>query len=165
MLYLYIMKRFDALPFLFLILVPACNSKSEKANYSGLTLSDRLIDVLGKNGVTEYSHNLILKDFDPDLYSENDLIRFADKYLDTVLTNKPVSSITICKPFKLERHYDSRDIGPIRDHAIISFDYDPYSEESHDLPHIHGITLWLNGKPVNVSPLDRDERMKELKNN
>ena len=110
-----------------------------------------------------YSHNLILQDFNPDLYSENDLIWLADKYLDTVTVNKPIFSITICKPFKMERHYDSRDIGPVREHAIISFDYETDSMGGK-LSNLEELTLWQDGKPIRIGPINRDKRRERLRN-
>lgn len=103
-----------------------------------------------------------MKNFNPDFYSENNLIAFADKYIDTVSTGKPLFSITICKPFKLGRQYDSRDIGPIRDHAIISINYNSLDMGPDQLPTITGMIVWVDGRPVEISPLDKNERLKTL---
>jgi hypothetical protein len=141
-----------------------CSNNLPEKKYSKLEISDRLIEQYGSTETgTGYSHNLILKNFNPDLYTENNLIAFGDNYIDTVSTGKPIFSITICKPFELEKQYDSRDIGPIRDHAIISINYNSYDPELDRLPIITGMILWIDGKPIEISPLDKDERQKTLK--
>ena len=93
---------------------------------------------------------------------ENDLIALADNYIDTVTNGKPISSITICKPCKLSEYHDSRAIEPIRDNAIISVDYEPYDSTFDRLPIIAGIDVWVDSKPVHISPFDKDERLKGL---
>jgi hypothetical protein len=62
----------------------------------------------------------------------------------------------------LSEYHDSRAIGPIRDHAIVSIDYYSYDPTFDRLPIIKGMTLWIDGKPIFNSPFDKDERLKDL---
>lgn len=159
------MKTYPILTLFLLLVLTNCSNRSSTTTYSELKIADRFTEqysetVNNKTKVT-YEHNLILQDFNPDLYAENDLISLADKYLDTVAANKPIFSITICKPFKLERYYDSRDVGHVRDHAIISFEYDTDSTGGK-LPNLKELTLWQDGKPIQIAPINLDERRRKL---
>lgn len=71
----------------------SCSDKSSDGKYSKLEIADRLIEQYGSSETgVKFSHNLILKKFDPDLCSrctENDLIALADNYIDTVTMVNP----------------------------------------------------------------------------
>jgi hypothetical protein len=57
----------------------SCSYKPSDAKYSKLEIFDRLIEQYGSSETgVKFSHNLILKNFNPDLGTVNNLIAFAD---------------------------------------------------------------------------------------
>jgi hypothetical protein len=116
---------------------------------------------VGDKRVDMAYHYLILKEYnEADNSSWNNFIEFADSYRDTVALAIPLSSITICKPYKITTNLAGGEgWDEFTEHQILTINYS-HQTMHETLADISGLTFWKNGEPYSVNLLT-DERLKQ----
>jgi hypothetical protein len=113
------------------------------------------------NDVCGYTHFLMLSSYLDSCFNEYDFVFIADKYLDTVKTNTPVSSIQIVKQFEFNPENDSRDMDPLNENSIVRIGYTD-STMNLKVPKIDYITVWTNGIRKTISYIESNYRKKHM---
>jgi hypothetical protein len=153
--------------FYVLILFLSCRNQSEDKVLEPIELQiDQVFKTGGSMGVGNKhvdmaDHYLILKEYNEEDASRwSDFVQFADNYRDTVQTTLPLSSITICRPYKITTNLaggEGRD--EFNDHLLLTINYSHQTMHAK-LADIEGLTIWQKGQPYSVNLLTNQRKKK-----
>jgi hypothetical protein len=149
-------------------LLLSCQNHSEDKVRQPITLQ---IDQVYKTGgsmavgdkhVDMAYHYLILKEYNEvGASSWSNFIELADSYRDTTQSTLPLSSITICKPYKITTNLAGGEgWDEFTEHLMLTINYS-HQTMHEKLADISGLTFWQDGEPYSVELLTK-ERIKKL---
>jgi hypothetical protein len=129
--------------------------------YKPLELRRIYTQMRGMNGMNGYTHFVVAENYRED--EDNFLVKYADEYLDTCKSQLPVWEIIFCKPFDFSPTYDSQDLEPLFNHALVSIGYLPDTVQ-RKFPDIESVSFWKNGKRsyIQLNTIERRNRKNEL---
>jgi len=109
-----------------------------------------------------YVHTLMLNSYSDSCFNEINFVGIADRYLDSVRQQLPISEIVFVRPFDFRPTYDSGDNDPLNDNSIVEISYlqDTIKKE---LPIVDGVSFWVNGDKKTIDNMDLVHRLETKK--
>lgn len=109
-----------------------------------------------------YTHYLQLSFYDDSQFNEYDFINLADKYLDSVKTHLPVSSIEFCRPFEFHNIGGSENDEQLTNNAIVSIYY-YWPSKQEKVPEIYSVSIWNKGQRKDLREISLKSRRQTMK--
>jgi hypothetical protein len=107
----------------------------------------------------------MIKNFDDRCFilgGSYDFVRIADKYLDSVKIDTPVSGIIFVKSFDFAPHFDGRDTKPLHENTVLDIDYDE-ATWGNKVPEIESVGYWVNGERKGLNYLEVSSRKRVMR--